>query len=174
MAGYLLLFSILLLIILLLFNNRAEVRVPNIIAGDADTIVTVDASSIRSNFIYFLDKQVFLRPKSVFIGKLIGNSMDTRGLYCEDIVMGRNIKTPLTEKFNPGDLLIIKISDNSRLGYGKLKIREFKEDLEDGKIQTIKYENDLPINSAPHSKKDVIAVVDRIVKSNRALRRVMA
>lgn len=173
MAGYLLIFSILLLIVLIFINNKSEVCMPNIIAGDADTIVTIEESRIRSNFIFFLDKEVFFKPKSVFIGKLIGNSMDARGIYCDDIVLGKKLKNPLEENFAPGDLLVIKITNPERRGYRKLKIREFKEELSGNKIQTVKYINNEKVDSAPHNKGDVIAIIDRFIKSNNALKRVI-
>jgi hypothetical protein len=173
MAGYILLVSIILLVVIIIFNSKSRVKVPHIIAGDADTVVTIDESQLQSNFTYFLDKEVILRPKTVFVGKLIGDSMDMRGLCCNDIVLGKKISDPLNSEYNPGDLLIIKISDPTRGGYGKLKIREFKENIDNENIRTIKYMNSLPIVSRPHLKIDVIAVVDRFIKSNHTLKKIL-
>jgi hypothetical protein len=174
MAGYILIFTIVLLVVLLIINNKADTKVSHIIAGDADTIVSIDASTMRSNFIYFLDKEVFLRPRNVFVGKLIGNSMSARGLLCDDVVFGRKVTNPMTEKYQPGDLLVIRITNPERYGFGKIKIREYKCDIDADQIQTIKYENDQPKESHPHNRVDVVAVVDRYVRSSRALRRVLA
>jgi hypothetical protein len=171
MLGIFLIICIVGLVITLLLDTKNPFSIPHIIAGDADTVVNVDQSLLRSKFTLFLDKDLILRPKETFIGRVVGNSMEMRGLTYDDLVIGRKVN-PTKSDLKKGDLVVILISDTERKGFGKLKIREFDHYIDEKLIQTIKYQNGLAENSTPHNLIDVIAVVDRFVRSDKLLKTV--
>ena len=76
-------------------------------------------------------------------------------------------------KFNKGDLLIIRITDENEPCMGMLKIREFSEILPSGEIQTIKYEENKPIKSRAHNRKNIIAVVNKYYRSQKSINKIL-
>jgi SOS-response transcriptional repressor LexA len=163
---------VVLLIILELKKNVKETKIPVVVASNPDREIRKSEKRLISNCIFFLEKYFLTNPKNSFIGRIDGDSMNARNIQDDDLVLGRKVNS-IVEKFNKGDLLIIKITDESKKGVGKLKIREFKEYLDNGKIQTIKYIGDKPVESKPHKNEDVIAVVNRFYRSPKTLTKIL-
>jgi hypothetical protein len=172
MPGIILIICFILLIILLVWKKDKNLRIPLVIAGGIDSDVDEKDSQLVSGFIFFLDWRFLFKPQSVFIGRITGESMTARGLVGDDIVIGCKVKPP-KRKFNKGDLLIIRITDESKPCVGMLKIREFSENLPSGEIQTIKYVNKKPVNSEPHKRENVIAIVNKYYRSQKSINKLL-
>ena len=172
MPGIILILCLILLIILLVGKNDKDLKIPLVIAGGIDSDVEEKNSQLVSRFIFFLNWRFLFNPPSVFIGRITGESMTPRGLINDDIVIGHSVKRS-KKKFNKGDLLIIKITDETQPCEGMLKIREFSEILPTGEIQTIKYEKNKPKKSRPHKRENVIAVVNKYYRSQKSINKIL-
>jgi hypothetical protein len=172
MPGIILISCVILLIILLLNRKTVETKVQPVIAGDADTICEIKEERLVSNFVFFLDMKHLVNSKNAFAGRLVGNSMVGRGLHRDDVVLGKFVDAK-REKLKKGDLVIIRITDTSKKGFGSLKIREFADYLDGDCIKTLKYVDNKTVESSPHKILSVVAVVNRYVKSNRSLNKVL-
>jgi hypothetical protein len=174
MLGVIFLFCVFLLIYLLWNSNSAVTIIKPVIAGAADSICEIKESKLDSNFVFFLSSRHLFNRKNAFIGRLTGESMSAIGLHRDDVVLGKYIHSDRDKSnLRKGDLLIIEITDPSLKGYGSFKIREFSHTIDKDYIQTVKYINNCQQKSSPHKLEDVVAVVNKYVKSNRSLMRIL-
>jgi len=107
------------------------------------------------------------------VGRLKGNSMKARGLCRNDLVIAKPVEDKL-QYLKKGDLILVETSDEKNPGSVKLALREFDGELENGIIKTIVYNRFCPIKSAKHHKKDIVAVVEKIIKQEQLLRNPLA
>ncbi|HNX66015.1 MAG TPA: hypothetical protein PKH02_03980 [Bacteroidales bacterium] len=162
--------SIVLIYLLLTINKGIA---PEKIPGGIDDAVDLEKKIQPGKFIFSPDWHLVLKAKESMVGRLKGNSMKARGLCRNDLVIAKPVEDKL-QYLKKGDLILVETSDEKNPGSVKLALREFDGELENGIIKTIVYNRFCPIKSAKHHKKDIVAVVEKIIKQEQLLRNPLA
>jgi len=157
--------SVVLIYLLLTINKGVS---PEIIPGDVDDAVDAGKMHLPRKYLLTPDWNLIFRKKFSLIARVKSNTMKVRGLYRNDIIVAHYVSddsgTP-----ERGDLIVLESVEKRNKRDTKLILREYDCELGNGFIQTICYKDFNTVRSKKFKKTDIVAVVDRQLKSDTFL-----